>query len=230
MFSSLLGKITHSSPLFICYIFCLGRCKSETTSSSDSAAELGIDNVGGVFVVLGSGCFMALIIGVLEFLWNVRKVAVDERVSFHLNFSPFLQFFLACPSCASALHLLCFIKLFFCTHAFPQESFLLSLIRQFVYFSLANFCKQIIPFLPLPQLLTVRKDSRKSHTLDTVIYQLFTQMIYLCITFTRQTPREFRGNLGEEKPAWEKYSEGVQRKRKQSKIHLESNFMWIPWR
>lgn len=113
MFSSLLGKITHSSPLFICYIFCLGRCKSETTSSSDSAAELGIDNVGGVFVVLGSGCFMALIIGVLEFLWNVRKVAVDERVSFHLNFSPFLQFFLACPSCASALHLLCFIKLFF---------------------------------------------------------------------------------------------------------------------
>ncbi|XP_055683998.1 glutamate receptor ionotropic, kainate 2-like [Lutzomyia longipalpis] len=58
-----------------------GRCKSETTSSSDSAAELGIDNVGGVFVVLGFGCFMALIIGILEFLWNVRRVAVDERIT-----------------------------------------------------------------------------------------------------------------------------------------------------
>lgn len=59
----------------------VGRCKLETASASDSAAELGVDNVGGVFVVLASGCTVALIIGMLEFLWNVRKVAVDERVS-----------------------------------------------------------------------------------------------------------------------------------------------------
>lgn len=38
--------------------------------------------MGGVFVVLASGCAVALIIGILEFLWNVRKVAVDERVSY----------------------------------------------------------------------------------------------------------------------------------------------------
>lgn len=43
-----------------------------------------MDNVGGVFVVLASGCTVALIIGVLEFLWNVRKVAVDERVSYSI--------------------------------------------------------------------------------------------------------------------------------------------------
>ena len=51
----------------------------ETSSASDTP-ELGVDNVGGVFVVLASGCAVALIIGILEFLWNVRKVAVDERV------------------------------------------------------------------------------------------------------------------------------------------------------
>ncbi|XP_039444808.1 glutamate receptor ionotropic, kainate 2 [Culex pipiens pallens] len=59
-----------------------GRCdEAATTSSGDSAAELGIDNVGGVFVVLAFGCFCAFVIGILEFLWNVRKVAVDEKVT-----------------------------------------------------------------------------------------------------------------------------------------------------
>lgn len=61
-------------------IFFLGKCKSEETAASDSAAELGIQNVGGVFVVLLFGCTTALLMGILEFLWNVRKVAVDERV------------------------------------------------------------------------------------------------------------------------------------------------------
>jgi hypothetical protein len=39
------------------------------------------DNVGGVFVVLGFGCLFALIVAVLEFLWNVKKVAVEQKVS-----------------------------------------------------------------------------------------------------------------------------------------------------
>lgn len=38
-------------------------------------------NVGGVFLVLGFGCLFALIVALIEFLWNVKKVAVDERVS-----------------------------------------------------------------------------------------------------------------------------------------------------
>ncbi|XP_058825661.1 glutamate receptor ionotropic, kainate 2-like [Topomyia yanbarensis] len=59
-----------------------GRCQGpEGKTGGDSAAELGIDNVGGVFVVLAFGCSCALIIGILEFLWNVRKVAVDEKVT-----------------------------------------------------------------------------------------------------------------------------------------------------
>lgn len=38
-------------------------------------------NVGGVFLVLGFGCIFALIVAVFEFLWNVKKVAVEEKVS-----------------------------------------------------------------------------------------------------------------------------------------------------
>ncbi|XP_058063457.1 glutamate receptor ionotropic, kainate 2-like [Anopheles bellator] len=59
-----------------------GRCDGKASSAgSDSAAELGIDNVGGVFVVLAFGCACAFIIGFLEFLWNVRKVAVEEKIT-----------------------------------------------------------------------------------------------------------------------------------------------------
>lgn len=49
----------------------------EPTSSS----ELGLANVGGVFLVLLIGCCGSFIIAVFEFLWNVRKVAVKEKVS-----------------------------------------------------------------------------------------------------------------------------------------------------
>ena len=38
------------------------------------------DAVGGVFVVLGFGCLFALIVAILEFLWNVKKVAVEQKV------------------------------------------------------------------------------------------------------------------------------------------------------
>ncbi|XP_016918905.1 glutamate receptor ionotropic, kainate 2-like isoform X2 [Apis cerana] len=49
----------------------------EPTSSS----ELGLANVGGVFLVLLIGCCGSFIIAVFEFLWNVRKVAVKEKVT-----------------------------------------------------------------------------------------------------------------------------------------------------
>lgn len=39
-----------------------------------------MDNVGGVFLVLAAGLSVAIFIGVLEFLWNVRKVSIDSKV------------------------------------------------------------------------------------------------------------------------------------------------------
>lgn len=42
--------------------------------------ELGMDNVGGVFIVVGIGLFIAFIIGIIDFLWNIRQIAIDEKV------------------------------------------------------------------------------------------------------------------------------------------------------
>uniref|UniRef100_A0A182U976 Glutamate receptor 1 n=1 Tax=Anopheles melas TaxID=34690 RepID=A0A182U976_9DIPT len=56
-----------------------GQCTEVPNSAGEN--ELGIGNVGGVFVVLALGCFCAFIIGILEFLWNVRKVAVEEKIT-----------------------------------------------------------------------------------------------------------------------------------------------------
>lgn len=42
--------------------------------------ELDMDNVAGVFFVLIIGVTFAIFIGILEFFWNVRKVAVVRKV------------------------------------------------------------------------------------------------------------------------------------------------------
>nr|AWT23321.1 IR14 [Hycleus phaleratus] len=49
--------------------------------SGDETAELGLDHVGGVFLVLACGIGVALVIAILEFLWNVRKVAITQRTT-----------------------------------------------------------------------------------------------------------------------------------------------------
>ena len=46
-----------------------------------NANELGIDNVGGVFVVLLGGMCVAVLIAFSEFIWKSRKLAHAEHVS-----------------------------------------------------------------------------------------------------------------------------------------------------
>lgn len=41
---------------------------------------MGVDNVGGVFVVLGIGCGIASAMGMIEFLWHIKEVAVEQKV------------------------------------------------------------------------------------------------------------------------------------------------------
>lgn len=43
--------------------------------------ELEMSNVGGMFLVLMAGCAVAFFVSILEFLWNVRKIAVEEQVT-----------------------------------------------------------------------------------------------------------------------------------------------------
>jgi len=46
----------------------------------DESDELGFTKIGGVFVVLVLGCLIAFMFSILEFLWNIRKVAIEEEV------------------------------------------------------------------------------------------------------------------------------------------------------
>lgn len=54
--------------------------QDDTSKSSSTANELGLANVGGVFVVLMGGMGIACVIAVCEFVWKSRKVAIEEKV------------------------------------------------------------------------------------------------------------------------------------------------------
>lgn len=51
-------------------------CNEEKPSEGD----MGLKETGGVFIVLIVGCFVALFIGLFEFLVNIEKIAVEEKV------------------------------------------------------------------------------------------------------------------------------------------------------
>lgn len=51
----------------------------EQQKSSGTASELGLDHVGGVFVVLGAGALLAVIICLLEFYWKHIKIPRGQR-------------------------------------------------------------------------------------------------------------------------------------------------------
>ncbi|GIY46872.1 glutamate receptor ionotropic, kainate 2 [Caerostris extrusa] len=55
------------------------KCAKDDATGSSSASELGLANVGGVFLVLICGVFLGCIIVVFEFVWKSRKVPSEER-------------------------------------------------------------------------------------------------------------------------------------------------------
>lgn len=57
-----------------------GNCESDGGPTAD-AAELGIANVGGVFVILLLGCLAAMVLGIVEFLWNIKAIAIDQKIT-----------------------------------------------------------------------------------------------------------------------------------------------------
>ncbi|XP_044006778.1 glutamate receptor ionotropic, kainate 2 isoform X4 [Aphidius gifuensis] len=56
-----------------------GKCREDNQKTGSAANELGLANVGGVFVVLMGGMGVACVMAVCEFVWKSRKVAVEER-------------------------------------------------------------------------------------------------------------------------------------------------------
>lgn len=55
-------------------------CSNDDAKKDSKASALGVANVGGIFVVLFAGLSLAVIVAVLEFMWNSRKNAVVDRV------------------------------------------------------------------------------------------------------------------------------------------------------
>ncbi|XP_060528957.1 glutamate receptor ionotropic, kainate 2-like [Cylas formicarius] len=53
-----------------------------TSSEEGISDELSLGNLGGVFVVLSVGIGIAFLIAILEFLWNVRNISVEEHISY----------------------------------------------------------------------------------------------------------------------------------------------------
>ena len=52
----------------------------QTGNVKTNSAQLGLNNVGGVFIVLLGGLIVACIIAIFEFMWSRRKLAVDSNV------------------------------------------------------------------------------------------------------------------------------------------------------
>ncbi|CAG0878614.1 unnamed protein product [Darwinula stevensoni] len=73
-----------------------GKCEAELSKGSGAANELGLANVGGVFVVLMGGMGIACIIAVCEFVWKSRKLAIEERASLCQEMAKELKFALKC--------------------------------------------------------------------------------------------------------------------------------------
>ncbi|ROT68013.1 hypothetical protein C7M84_013868, partial [Penaeus vannamei] len=68
------------------------------------ASALGVDNIGGVFVVLLCGLAFAVLIAILEFCWNAKRNAqIDRDCSMHLGERQFKQ-----SLCSEMAEELCF--------------------------------------------------------------------------------------------------------------------------
>lgn len=70
-----------------------GNCDSGDAGGGDTP-ELGLDNVGGVFLVLGAGLLVGISVGILDFLWNIRRIAIDEKVASKLFMSECFKVYL----------------------------------------------------------------------------------------------------------------------------------------
>ncbi|XP_023247067.1 glutamate receptor ionotropic, kainate 2 [Copidosoma floridanum] len=57
-------------------------CNRDEKSKESKANALGVENIGGVFVVLLCGLALAILVAILEFCWNSKKNVRSDRVSF----------------------------------------------------------------------------------------------------------------------------------------------------
>lgn len=65
-----------------------GTCVRDEELKSSKANALGVENVGGIFVVLMAGLALAIIVAIIEFVWRSRKNAREDRVGALVSSGP----------------------------------------------------------------------------------------------------------------------------------------------
>ena len=73
--------------------------KSSATCQKDEKGDskanaLGVENVGGIFVVLLGGLTLSIFIALFEFIWNSKSNATQDKVNVSITKSPKLIYFL----------------------------------------------------------------------------------------------------------------------------------------
>ncbi|KAH7947289.1 hypothetical protein HPB52_009755 [Rhipicephalus sanguineus] len=73
-----------------------GKDKCPLESAASATNEMGLSNVGGVFLALIFGCAGAIIIVTLEFFWKIKKVPYGERESVWVELWKEVKLVLSC--------------------------------------------------------------------------------------------------------------------------------------
>lgn len=71
-------------------------CNRDDKSKESKANALGVENIGGVFVVLLCGLALAVVVAILEFCWNSKKNAQTDRQSLCSEMAEELRFAMHC--------------------------------------------------------------------------------------------------------------------------------------
>lgn len=66
-------------------------CNTDAKDAADDG-QYTMESVGGLFIVLIGGVLVSLLIGILEFLWNVEQIIVRENVMlFQIIYNMFIN-------------------------------------------------------------------------------------------------------------------------------------------
>ncbi|XP_008483193.2 glutamate receptor ionotropic, kainate 2-like, partial [Diaphorina citri] len=71
-------------------------CNRDDKNKESKANALGVENIGGVFVVLLCGLALAILVAILEFCWNSKKNAQTDRQSLCSEMAEELRFAIRC--------------------------------------------------------------------------------------------------------------------------------------
>ncbi|KAK3931587.1 Glutamate receptor ionotropic, kainate 2 [Frankliniella fusca] len=93
------GKLTQLKDLWWHQLDDGNYCSSQQTDQGDDpGGKLDMANVGGVFLVLFYGCVAAFFMSIIEFVWNSRTVAIENKIGFGAALVKELKFAVKCSA------------------------------------------------------------------------------------------------------------------------------------